>query len=282
MKLLVTGGAGYVGSVCSTVLLERGHEVVVIDDLSTGNADAVPAGAEFIEGDVGALAADVLGSAGSPVFDGVLHFAAQSLVGESVLHPEKYWRGNVVTTIELLEAIRVSGTPRLVFSSTAATYGETGAVPHRGDRSDPPHQSVRRDQARDRSCDHLVLDRPRPRCDELALLQRRRCVQVRRREPGDRNPPDSTRPAGRARTAGQDLGLRNRLAHAGRNRGTRLHPRAGPRRSTSTGARILGSRRAPHLQPRKRCRLQRARGDRRLCAGHRPADQRRGRVTTAG
>src|SRR6476620_10083988 len=113
MKLLVTGGAGYVGSVCSTVLLERGHEVVVIDDLSTGNADAVPAGAEFIEGDVGALAADILGNAGSPVFDGVLHFAAQSLVGESVLHPEKYWRGNVVTTIELLEAIRVSGTPRL-------------------------------------------------------------------------------------------------------------------------------------------------------------------------
>ncbi|GAA3182349.1 UDP-glucose 4-epimerase GalE [Rhodococcus baikonurensis] len=111
MKLLVTGGAGYVGSVCSTVLLERGHEVVVIDDLSTGNVDAVPAGAEFIEGDVGALAAEVLGSAGSPVFDGVLHFAAQSLVGESVLHPEKYWRGNVVTTIELLEAIRLSGTP---------------------------------------------------------------------------------------------------------------------------------------------------------------------------
>lgn len=129
MKLLVTGGAGYVGSVCSTVLLERGHEVVVIDDLSTGNADAVPAGAEFIEGDVGALAADILGNAGSPVFDGVLHFAAQSLVGESVLHPEKYWRGNVVTTIELLEAIRLSGTPRLVFSSTAATYGEPEQSP---------------------------------------------------------------------------------------------------------------------------------------------------------
>ncbi|PBC40721.1 UDP-glucose 4-epimerase GalE [Rhodococcus sp. ACPA4] len=127
MKLLVTGGAGYVGSVCSTVLLERGHEVVVIDDLSTGNADAVPAGADFIEGDVAKTAAKVLGN--SPIFDGVLHFAAQSLVGESVLHPEKYWQGNVVTTLALLEAIRASRTPRLVFSSTAATYGEPERTP---------------------------------------------------------------------------------------------------------------------------------------------------------
>ncbi|MEV0946406.1 UDP-glucose 4-epimerase GalE [Rhodococcus sp. NPDC049939] len=124
MKLLVTGGAGYVGSVCSTVLLERGHEVVVIDDLSTGNADAVPQGAEFIEGDVAELAANVLGTGDTPRFDGVLHFAARSLVGESVEQPEKYWRGNVVTTLELLEALRHSGTRRLVFSSTAATYGE--------------------------------------------------------------------------------------------------------------------------------------------------------------
>lgn len=130
MRLLVTGGAGYVGSVCATVLIERGHEVVVVDDLSTGNADAVPAGAEFVEGDVGEVAASVLGDGSDgPRFDGVLHFAAQSLVGESVLEPEKYWRGNVVTTLALLEAIRVSGTPRLVFSSTAATYGEPDRSP---------------------------------------------------------------------------------------------------------------------------------------------------------
>lgn len=130
MKLLVTGGAGYVGSVCSTVLLERGHDVVIVDDLSTGNADAVPAGAEFIEGDIAKVAAQVLGTdGGAPRFDGVLHFAAQSLVGESVEYPEKYWRGNVVTTLELLEAIRLSGTERLVFSSTAATYGEPDQSP---------------------------------------------------------------------------------------------------------------------------------------------------------
>ncbi|QNG19071.1 UDP-glucose 4-epimerase GalE [Rhodococcus triatomae] len=130
MRLLVTGGAGYVGSVCATLLLERGHEVVVVDDLSTGNADAVPAGAEFVRGDVAALAADVLGTdPRAPRFDGVLHFAAQSLVGESVEVPEKYWQGNVVTTLTLLEAMRASGTSRLVFSSTAATYGEPDHSP---------------------------------------------------------------------------------------------------------------------------------------------------------
>lgn len=126
MKLLVTGGAGYIGSICAKVLLEGGHEVVVVDDLSTGNADAVPPGARFVHDDMAAAAPGLLGD-GS--FDGVLHFAAKSLVGESVLAPELYWYGNVVKTLELLEAIRVSGTPRLVFSSTASTYGEPESVP---------------------------------------------------------------------------------------------------------------------------------------------------------
>jgi UDP-glucose 4-epimerase len=126
MKLLVTGGAGYVGSVCAKVLLERGHEVVIVDDLSTGNAGAVPAGAQFVHDDIAAAAGPVL-SDGS--FDGVLHFAAKSLVGESVSAPELYWYGNVVKTLALLEAMRAAGTTRLVFSSTAATYGEPETVP---------------------------------------------------------------------------------------------------------------------------------------------------------
>lgn len=126
MKLLVTGGAGYVGSVCSKVLLERGHQVVVVDDLSTGNADAVPAGAVFVHADMVDAAPDLLAD-GS--FDGVLHFAAKSLVGESVEKPEMYWYGNVVKSLQLLEAMRNAGTPRLVFSSTAATYGEPESVP---------------------------------------------------------------------------------------------------------------------------------------------------------
>ncbi|WP_016700540.1 UDP-glucose 4-epimerase GalE [Actinoalloteichus spitiensis] len=125
MKLLVTGGAGYVGSVCAARLVESGHEVVVLDDLSTGHADAVPDGCRFVRGDLAEAAGDVL----SEGFDGVLHFAAKSLVAESMTDPAKYWGGNVVTSLRLLEAMREHGTPRLVFSSTAATYGQPEEVP---------------------------------------------------------------------------------------------------------------------------------------------------------
>jgi UDP-glucose 4-epimerase len=126
VRLLVTGGAGYVGSVCATVLIERGHRVTVLDDLSTGNRDAVPTGAEFVEGDAGERSTEVLGRGD---YDGVLHFAAKSLVGESVSEPDKYWQGNLVTSLNLLDAMRGAGVPRLVFSSTAATYGEPRTVP---------------------------------------------------------------------------------------------------------------------------------------------------------
>ncbi|MEN3269146.1 UDP-glucose 4-epimerase GalE [Pseudonocardia sp.] len=125
MKLLVTGGAGYVGSVCAAHLVDSGHDVTVLDDLSTGHLDAVPEGARFIEAELSAAADDVLAEG----FDGVLHFAARSLVGESVQRPELYWSGNVVTSFRLLEAMRRHGTLRLVFSSTAATYGEPEQVP---------------------------------------------------------------------------------------------------------------------------------------------------------
>jgi UDP-glucose 4-epimerase len=123
--LLVTGGAGYVGSVCAARLIEAGHEVVVVDDLSTGHADAIPEQCRFVEGDIAQLADPLLAEG----FDGVLHFAAKSLVGESMRDPGKYWQGNVVTSVRLLEAIQRHGTPRLVFSSTAATYGEPTEVP---------------------------------------------------------------------------------------------------------------------------------------------------------
>jgi UDP-glucose 4-epimerase len=102
MKLLVTGGAGFVGSVCAKVLIEKGHEVVVVDDLSTGNIDAVPAGGKFVHDDFATAAGTLLGN-GS--FDGVMHFAAKSLIGESVTSPERYWHGNVVKTLSLLDAM---------------------------------------------------------------------------------------------------------------------------------------------------------------------------------
>jgi UDP-glucose 4-epimerase len=134
VKLLVTGGAGYVGSVCAAHLLDAGHDVTVLDDLSTGHKDAVPDGARLVEADLGEAAGEVLAEG----FDGVLHFAAKSLVGESVQRPELYWAGNVVTTFRLLEAVRQHGTPRLVFSSTAATYGEPEQVPIREDAPTRP------------------------------------------------------------------------------------------------------------------------------------------------
>ncbi|MDV6014482.1 UDP-glucose 4-epimerase GalE [Haloechinothrix sp. LS1_15] len=124
-KLLVTGGAGYIGSVCTAWLLAAGYSVTVVDDLSTGHRDAVPGGAHFVEGDAADIAADLLGEG----FDGVLHFAARSLVGESMAHPDRYWHGNVVTSLRLLDAMCAHGTPRLVFSSTAATYGSPDRVP---------------------------------------------------------------------------------------------------------------------------------------------------------
>ncbi|SOD63475.1 UDP-glucose 4-epimerase [Streptomyces zhaozhouensis] len=119
MRYLVTGGAGYVGGVVAAHLLDAGHRVTVLDDLSTGFRAGVPDGAEFVEGRVQDAAQWLDGS-----FDGVLHFAACSQVGESVVDPEKYWRNNVGGTIELLSAMRAAGVRTLVFSSTAAVYGE--------------------------------------------------------------------------------------------------------------------------------------------------------------
>lgn len=128
MKLLVTGGAGYIGAVVASQLLQAGHEVVVLDDLSTGHRDNVPTGARFVEGRVQS-AGEVLDRS----FGGVLHFAAKSLVAESVERPEIYWDNNVVGTLDLLAVMRTVGVRRLVFSSTAATYGEPQRTPIRED-----------------------------------------------------------------------------------------------------------------------------------------------------
>ena len=120
MRVLVTGGAGYIGSVVGAQLVAAGHEVTVLDDLSTGFADAVPPGVAFVKGTLRDCAAEVL----SDGIDGVLHFAAKSLVGESVADPAKYWSNNLGGTVALLEAMREMRIRTIVFSSTAAVYGE--------------------------------------------------------------------------------------------------------------------------------------------------------------
>lgn len=133
MKYLVTGGAGYVGSVVAAHLLEAGHEVTVLDDLSTGFRAGVPAGAAFIEGRIQDAARHL-----DATYDAVLHFAAFSQVGESVADPEKYWQNNVGGTMALLAAMRDAGVRRLVFSSTAATYGEPALSPITEDAATAP------------------------------------------------------------------------------------------------------------------------------------------------
>src|SRR6476646_4145249 len=110
MKALVVGGAGYVGSVVTRLLVAEGHEVVVLDDCSTGHADSVPAGVEFVKTDI-TEAASVLDGAG---FDAVLHFAAKSLVGESVLKPSLYWRTNVYVFCLQVAATTENSVPRMV------------------------------------------------------------------------------------------------------------------------------------------------------------------------
>ncbi len=121
----MTGGAGYIGSAVATLLLDAGHEVLVLDDLSTGHEDAVPAGARFVRGRVHDAVADVL----TDDVDGVLHFAAFIAAGESVSQPQRYWDNNVVGTLRLLDVVRQYGVPRFVFSSTANIYGDPREIP---------------------------------------------------------------------------------------------------------------------------------------------------------
>jgi UDP-glucose 4-epimerase len=127
MKLLVTGGAGYIGSVVAHRLVESGHQVTVLDSLDRGHRTAIPEGCAFVEADL--LDAPAVTEALGDGFDGVLHFAALALVAESVAHPERYHRGNFVATLNLVDAMRTHGVQRLVFSSTCATYGEPENVP---------------------------------------------------------------------------------------------------------------------------------------------------------
>ena len=126
MKVLVTGGAGYIGSTVCAHLLQAGHQVVVLDNLSNGHAEAVPEGAELVTGEVAdrGLLDRLL-----PGAEAVLHFAAFIEVGESMKDPIKHFRNNTATTISLLEAMLAHGVKKFVFSSTAALYGNPEQVP---------------------------------------------------------------------------------------------------------------------------------------------------------
>jgi UDP-glucose 4-epimerase len=125
MRVLVTGGTGYIGGVVAAQLVAAGHEVTVLDDLSTGHADAVPTGATFVQGALRDHSAEVLADG----IEAVLHFAAKSLVGESLADPAKYWSANLGGTLALPEVMREIRVRTIVFSSTAAVYGEPERTP---------------------------------------------------------------------------------------------------------------------------------------------------------
>lgn len=126
MRILVTGGAGYIGSTAAQLLIEQGYDITIFDDCSTGHADSVPEGVKFVRGSLLDSSAIALALAGC---DAVMHFAGKSLVGESVTKPELYWSVNVGGTRNLLDQMRAQGISKLVFSSSAATYGEPERVP---------------------------------------------------------------------------------------------------------------------------------------------------------
>ena len=137
MKILVSGGAGYIGGTVAGLLADNGHKTVVYDNLSHGRRDLLPLGVEFVEGELAdrTKLENIFTTAkaqGKP-FDGILHFAALIEAGESMIHPEQYFRNNTASTLALLEAMLAHGPRRLVFSSTAAVYGEPEAIPIKED-----------------------------------------------------------------------------------------------------------------------------------------------------
>lgn len=127
MRILVTGGAGYVGSAAARLLVESGHTVVALDNLSEGHRSAAPPGT-LVEGDLAdrALVARLLRERD---IEAVMHFAGSTYVGVSMSEPDGYWRNNVAHTLGLLEAMHEAGVPRIVFSSTCAVFGETAEMP---------------------------------------------------------------------------------------------------------------------------------------------------------
>ncbi len=132
MRILVTGGAGYIGGTVANALMNEGHEVIIYDNLCHARRDLIPARAEFVEGDI-ADRTVLERLFESRRFDGVMHFAALIEAGESMKHPEVYFRSNTAATLSLLEAMIAKKVERLVFSSTAALYGNPESIPIRED-----------------------------------------------------------------------------------------------------------------------------------------------------
>ncbi len=128
MHIFVTGGAGYIGSICSEQMIDAGHQVTIFDNLTEGHLAAVDARAKFMRGDL-ADREQIFAALDAARPDAVMHFAANALVGESMTNPSKYFRNNVAAGINLLDATVAAGVKKFIFSSTCATYGTPDKVP---------------------------------------------------------------------------------------------------------------------------------------------------------
>src|SRR5438270_6547801 len=135
MRIFVIGGAGYIGSVCAELLLDEGHEVAIFDNLTEGHGRAVDSRANFIQGEL-ANREQVQAALSNARPDAVMHFAANALVSESMRDPSKYFRNNVASGLNLLDAMVATGVQRLIFSSTCAIFGLPERVPI--DETSPP------------------------------------------------------------------------------------------------------------------------------------------------
>jgi UDP-glucose 4-epimerase len=128
MHIFVTGGAGYIGSICSEQLIDAGHQVTIFDNLTEGHRAALDPRATFVEGEL-ANREEIAGAVAKAKPDAIMHFAANALVGESMTNPSKYFRNNVGAGINLLDAAVGAGVKKFIFSSTCATYGTPEKVP---------------------------------------------------------------------------------------------------------------------------------------------------------
>jgi UDP-glucose 4-epimerase len=198
--VLVTGGAGYIGSVVVSQLVAQGYRVIVYDNLSKGHRASVPSNATFIQGDISDRAAlDRLFRDNS--IDAVMHFAASIEAGESMQVPEKYFRNNGANTLTLLEAVIAHKIQRFVFSSTAALFGTPERSPiEENDKLQPTNAY---------GASKLLVEQmlawfnliPRAAVCKLALFQRCRCGGESRRRSSARITPDSFGVAGGSRPA---------------------------------------------------------------------------------
>ena len=236
VRIVVTGGAGYIGSHMTALLRERGHDVVVVDDLSAGFRDAVAPGAKLV---VAKVSAPEMRDACEGA-DAVVHFAGRIQVGESVIAPRKYWHDNFVESLAALEAVLDAKVGAFVFSSTAAVYGSPQTTPIPEDH--PTRRSTRTARPSSRSS---ARSKPTgahtPALGRAPLLQRRRHARRASRASRAGDAPHPARLA--AAQGGAPSRSSARLADARRNVHSRLHPRARSREAHLAAIEHLSRRR---------------------------------------